>query len=525
LQSWTIENAVSEPTPQTSSTDGNLVPGQRVGEYIVDDKLGEGAFGIVFRATHPVIGKVVAIKVLARKFSVDPEMVSRFVAEAKAVNQIRHRHIIDIFSFSQLADGRHYYVMEYLDGETLDARIERDGKLSLADALPILRGIGRALDAAHAKGIAHRDLKAENVFLAADGGGVFPKLLDFGIAKLLAPEDNALEQGVKHKTRTGTPVGTPYYMSPEQCRGRDVDHRTDHYAFGVLAYRLLTGKYPHDADDYMSILMRQLTEHPDAPSSVNPDLPRGVDDAIGWLIAKDPADRPPNLRAAVGALETAAIEAGISISVDTWDASPISTETRPLHTSPARISGRSSASTPWPSQKSSPPAPGGMIPTTTILTPPPRGKRGAIAALAVLAAAVVVLLVVRPWDGPASTPAAPTPAREPARPVVIESPKPPPAPIPEAQSVMIDVTGVPDGTEVLVGGMTVGAAPGPVQLPKDVGQLVMVFKADGYKVESRTVTPDRDQTLEVLLKRKPGAAPVRKPTKDDIIADPFKKKP
>src|SRR5688572_2966873 len=176
---------MSTPTTHSDGSgpgtiDADLTHGQQVGEYVVEGKLGQGAFGTVFKATHPLIGKVVAIKVLARKFSVDPEMVSRFIAEARAVNQIRHRHIIDIFSFGQLDDGRQYYVMEYLDGEPLDAVIAREGRLSLSAAIPILRGIGRALDAAHAKGIAHRDLKAENVFLGRDpDGAVFPKLLDF----------------------------------------------------------------------------------------------------------------------------------------------------------------------------------------------------------------------------------------------------------------------------------------------------------------------------------------------------------
>src|SRR5262245_21529975 len=154
---------MSQPTTDLTDQpppDLDLAVGQTVGEYVVDGKLGQGAFGSVFRAVQPLIGKVVAIKVLARRFSVDPEMVSRFIAEARAVNQIRHRNIIDIFSFGQLDDGRHYYVMEYLEGEPLDARIDREGRLSLGDALPILRGIGRALDAAHAKGVAHRDLKA-----------------------------------------------------------------------------------------------------------------------------------------------------------------------------------------------------------------------------------------------------------------------------------------------------------------------------------------------------------------------------
>src|SRR5690242_17432135 len=136
----------------TQPVDPDLEPGQVVGEYQVEGKLGQGAFGTVYKAVHPLIGKVVAIKVLARKYSVDPEMVSRFVAEARAVNQIRHRNIIDIFSFGTLDDGRQYYVMEYLDGEPLDALVERSGKLPIAEALPILRGVAKALDAAHAKG-------------------------------------------------------------------------------------------------------------------------------------------------------------------------------------------------------------------------------------------------------------------------------------------------------------------------------------------------------------------------------------
>src|SRR4029079_7649576 len=147
---------VSDPSTNLppTSVDPDLEPGARVGEYEVEGKLGQGAFGTVFKAVHPLIGKVVAIKVLARKFSVDPEMVSRFVAEARAVNQIRNRHIIDIFSFDKLDDGRLYYVMEHLDGEPLDAMIDRLGRVPLGDALAILRGIAKALDAAHAKGIA-----------------------------------------------------------------------------------------------------------------------------------------------------------------------------------------------------------------------------------------------------------------------------------------------------------------------------------------------------------------------------------
>lgn len=162
-------------------SDKDLQPGQQVGEYVVEAKIGEGGFGTVFRASHPLIGKVAAVKVLNRQYSADPEMVSRFVAEARAVNQIRHRNIIDIFAFGALDDGRHYYVMEFLDGQPLDEYLGEVGAMALGDAIPILRSVARALDAAHAKGIAHRDLKPEN-FLLLDKKSLSLKVIDFGLS-------------------------------------------------------------------------------------------------------------------------------------------------------------------------------------------------------------------------------------------------------------------------------------------------------------------------------------------------------
>ena len=186
----------------TAAVDPDLEAGQVVGEYRVEGKLGQGGFGTVYRGVHPLIGKVVAIKVLARKYSVDPEMVSRFIAEARAVNQIRHRNIIDIFSFGQLADGRQYYVMEYLDGEPLDALHRRStGSCSLARgaADPARRSRGRSTPRTR-KGIAHRDLKPENMFLAHDpDGGDVPEA-----ARLRHREAaRARATALKHKTRTG----------------------------------------------------------------------------------------------------------------------------------------------------------------------------------------------------------------------------------------------------------------------------------------------------------------------------------
>lgn len=504
---------MSAPTPTDLPVpvDPDLEVGDKVGEYEVSGKLGQGAFGTVFQAVHPLIGKEVAIKVLARRFSVDPEMVSRFIAEARAVNQIRHRHIIDIFSFGKLDDGRQYYVMEYLDGEPLDVLLDREKQIPIGSALSILRAIAKALDAAHAKGIAHRDLKAENVFLGRDpDGGVFPKLLDFGIAKLMGAEEV-----LKHKTRTGAPIGTPYYMSPEQCRGKDVDHRTDIYAFGVLVYLMLTGVYPFDADDYMSILMKQITEEPSAPSTLNADLTPAIDDAVAWMMKKDPADRPPDLRTAMKALEQAASAAGLaSTPTQSWEVAS-SPSLKPYETQPVNTA------TPHPTGVAKGIAtPTGELPTSRKSKLP----MFAIGALAAAAIGVVVVFATRksaddtkPPSPPVVQPAPPAPPPPTPAPVKqpdVAKPEEPP------QTVIITITGVPEGTEVFAGGMTVGAAPGPVQLPRIAEGMVLTFKADGYLPTSVTVTPDRDQSLPVKLKKKGGGTTTKRPGRDDI-ENPF----
>lgn len=494
-----------------SSLDPELEPGTVVGEYTLEGKLGHGAFGTVYKGVHPQIGKVAAIKVLARRFSVDPEMVSRFQAEARAVNQIRHKNIIDIFSYGTLeGDGRLYYVMEYLEGETLDALLDRIGNMSIAEALPILRAIAKALDAAHAKGIAHRDLKAENIFLGSDSdGAVFPKLLDFGVAKLMGTEDQ-----LKHKTRTGAPIGTPYYMSPEQCRGKDVDHRTDLYAFGVLMYRMLTGQYPFDGDDFMSILMKQINDEPPPLSTHLPDLPSTIDDVVLWLLAKDPADRPADLRTSVRALEAAAQGAGIDIGV----ASVLDAQSQPAATA---------FQTQPPKRRSVPVSTPAHTLASAATVAAPR-KRNAlvipiIAGVAILAAGLYFAFgndeePVKPEPVAVTVPAAvaPPPAQVPA-------PKPEPTERATPADVIVTITNVPEGTEVLLGGKVIGAAPGPLQLPHGISPVVLTFRADGYLTASKTVTPSEASTLDVGLKKKPAKKRPGKSTKDDIIDVEFGK--
>ena len=287
--------------------DTDLLAGEMVGEYRIIEKIGEGGFGSVYSAVHPVIGKHAAIKVLSRRCSQSPQHLSRFMAEARAVNQIRHRNIIDIFLFGVLGDGRHYFVMELLEGMTLLDYTQERGWLELEEALPLLHGVGRALDAAHAAGIAHRDLKPENVFLTfEDDGTCHPVLLDFGIAKLM-------DANVGHRTVTGAAIGTPVYMSPEQWRNASVDHRTDIYALGVMTHELLSGQLPFDNDNAVDLMLAHSDEPPPRLSE-QANLPLELDAPVAHMLAKDPHDRPASAGDAIAALVDAARACGVDDS-------------------------------------------------------------------------------------------------------------------------------------------------------------------------------------------------------------------
>jgi serine/threonine-protein kinase len=278
------------------SEEDNLEPGTMLGEYRIDGRLGSGTFGNVYAGEQPLIGKHVAIKVLHRKFAGNSSVISRFVAEARAVNRVRHRNIIDIFSFGRRDDHLPYFVMERLDGLTLGDLLDRRRRLPVAEAIPILRGIADGLDAAHEAGITHRDLKPDNIFLVAEkDGGHFPKILDFGVAKLLDDE-------LSHKTATGAAIGTPAYMAPEQCRGRPVDHRADIYALGAVIHELLTGQRLFSAESAMDLIFKHVGEPPPPMSSVCPDLPPELDAPVLAMLAKSPNDRPRSAGVAVAAL-------------------------------------------------------------------------------------------------------------------------------------------------------------------------------------------------------------------------------
>jgi len=286
----------------------SLPAGTMIGEYQLDGELGQGGMGRVFAAHHPTIGKRVAIKVLELSFSCDPTQVKRFTDEARAVNKIGHPNIIDVFSFGKLDDGRQYFVMEFLEGETMASWLAK-GRPDFAEARRLLMQVCEALEAAHREGVIHRDLKPENLWIARPKHGQpFIKVLDFGIAKLIETEE------AKGKTRTGTVMGTPLFMSPEQCTGRGVDHRTDIYALGAIMFCIYCGRPPFDGDSTAEIIAAQLYSAPPKPSTFAA-LPPALEALILACLEKNPTLRPSSAAELGMRVKDAASVAGVVTAV------------------------------------------------------------------------------------------------------------------------------------------------------------------------------------------------------------------
>jgi serine/threonine protein kinase len=268
---------------------GELLPGSLAGEYEIEGFIAQGGCGAVYRARHRATSCRMAIKVLHAELVKSPKMIERFVREVEVVRRLHHPCIIEIHDVGELAGGRPFYVMEYLEGMTLDSLLHVEGRISPRDAFEILEPVCLALGAAHQAGVVHRDLKASNVFVSFEGEQRRIKLLDFGIAKLLDDGD-----GATALTSAGQQVGTFSAMAPEQILCKTIDGRADIYALGVLLYKLLTGRPLFRSYTFSDLVRQHLEEPPPRPSLQTP-MPPGLDEVVLRCLEKRPELRFPTV--------------------------------------------------------------------------------------------------------------------------------------------------------------------------------------------------------------------------------------
>ena len=270
--------------------------GKTIGKYRIIEQISQSAMATVYKALHPQLNRIVAIKVLNRALADSPQMLERFRREARAVAALQHPHIVQLYDFD-IVDGTYYMVMEYIEGETLARRLERlsrrGRRMPLLEALRAIAQVGEALAYAHERGMLHRDVKPGNIMFRQDGSAV---LADFGIAKILSAPTQL--------TRAGEVAGTPAYMAPEQWIEEKSDHRSDVYSLGVVLYQTVTGRLPFDEDTPGRLMYKHISESPPPPRTVYPGVPAEVERIILRALAKAPANRYQTARELVDDLET-----------------------------------------------------------------------------------------------------------------------------------------------------------------------------------------------------------------------------
>ena len=513
-----------------------MVVGDTVGSYKLVQKLGEGGMGVVYLAEHKYIARRAAIKFLLPDLTGSAEVVGRFFAEARAVSLIEHPGIVEVIDCELRSDGRAYIVMEHLQGESLRAYLERVGKLDgdPAGALAILRQIASALAAAHAQGIVHRDLKPDNVFLHLPTGRSpaepIVKILDFGIAKLLGGDEERTS-----KTRTGQLLGTPLYMSPEQCRGaRSVDGLSDVYSLGCIMYELYCGRPPFQAEGFGDLIIAHVSLAPAEPLDLAPSMAPLVRRTLLACLAKDPRGRPPSMEHLASMLSEAGAPKAIALLRPIDPGAPL-----------GPFVGSSGARSPVPAAEprrpAAPaiPAPAAVAQTlakSAVVTPagvgkapvstakfttlgeaasqlveaPARNSRtravvvGLIGGLTL--ASVGVMLTSRgraTAPTPTSQPA--TPVAQPAAPSASAAPVTPSA-APETASV--DLTDLPPGAHVRMDGQV---ATLPLLVPRGTRSHAVVVDADGFEPLQLSVDGARDRSISVEMKKKVASVPAPPP--------------
>ena len=495
-------------TSYLPQSDDPLINTMLAGRYTIVKKLGEGGMGAVYLAIHNVLEKQVALKVLHGEFARKQDLVERFMQEAKSASRIRHENVIDISDFGATPEGLVFFAMELLKGHDLHDEIARarvaGHLLPWSRTKKIFLQICAALSAAHAKGIVHRDLKPENVYLVEFlGDPDFVKLLDFGIAKLTEAGE---EGGGRKLTKTGMLFGTPEYMSPEQARGEQVDHRVDVYAMGCILFQLVTNRVPFEADNFMGVLSMHLTE---PPPSIAPEVfdqigaPRALAEVIDRALDKDRNARWQTIDDLANAVRQVCgdpIPSGTTQIRAANVASPTQTTQRraqtptsqPVQTVTPEGTGR--VKTQWTGNLN--------IPEVAVETPKPKSKLPLIigGVVVVVGAAIVAAVALSGKHAPPATPdkgsaaaVQPTPTPTPA-----PQPTPPPQPVLPAQ-VKLTIDTVPHGATVIdLATNTTFPTKTPIttSLPGQAAPRQYSLALKGYQTEIVNIALDKDATVQ-----------------------------
>jgi serine/threonine-protein kinase len=464
--------------------------GEQFGNYRSVALLGEGGMGAVYLAEHPAIGRRVAVKVLHKNYTRDEHLLARFLNEARAANAIRHPNIIEILDSGVMADGTPFLVMELLEGESLGTRIRQNGALPIAMAIDFAYQSASALGAAHAKGIVHRDLKPDNMFVVADPHDAQRerlKVLDFGIAKL---QQGSVADSVK--TRTGTLMGTPIYMSPEQCRGtRAVDHRSDIYSLGVIFYEMLVGQPPFVSEGFGDLVNMHLNVPPASARSKRSDVPLALDALVLKMLAKNPEDRYAEMKEVQAALKAS----GGTQIVSSPD----------LDKTHGKAPGKRSPAVQTPPVAATAFASGTGERLETELVRRGSGTKVIAGVLAAAAIGGVVWWQSRGGSG-GDMPKAPTTvvAAPPVAPPTTAPPVTPPPVAEPPKKVEVRLASIPGGAKVVDGadGALLGMTPLVLTRPRG-GTLTLRIEKDGYNASTRTMALDGDRAFELTLEQKP----------------------